>query len=313
MSYRHIENLYRNKDILLFKQCYALCKVHGTSAHICYIPEHIEKVDSKVGDDTFYEKKIPDKLTFFSGGAKHEQFVALFNQEDLLIKFRENAKEHPGVHITVYGEAYGGKLQGMSDTYGKDLKFIAFEVKINEDWLGVFQAEKMANKLGFEFVPYEIINTTEEEINAAMMKDSEVAIRRGTGIGRMREGVVLRPLVELIHPNGGRIICKHKRPEFSERKHTPKFSDPQDLKILKDAETVADEWVLMERLRHVFDAIGLTNPQMEDANKIIKGMIEDVYREAKGEIVESKEVRKAISKKTMELLKKYLNLNAITA
>jgi hypothetical protein len=250
---------------------------------------------------------VPDELIFFHGGANREQFIALFNQEELLAKFRANAAEHPGANITIYGEAYGGKLQGMSHTYGKDLVFIAFEVQINDDWLGHQQAERMATRFGFEFVPWEIIDTTEEAINAVMMKDSEVAVRRGMGTGHMREGVVLRPVVELIHPNGGRIICKHKRPEFAEREHTPKFADADQLKVLENANAIADEWVTMERLKHVLDAIGLTDPKMEDANKIIKGMNEDVTREAAGEIVESKEARKAIGKKAMQVFKKYLD------
>lgn len=29
MAYRHIENLYRNTEILLFKQCIAMEKIHG--------------------------------------------------------------------------------------------------------------------------------------------------------------------------------------------------------------------------------------------------------------------------------------------
>jgi hypothetical protein len=29
MGYRHIENLYKNKMILMFKECYAMEKIHG--------------------------------------------------------------------------------------------------------------------------------------------------------------------------------------------------------------------------------------------------------------------------------------------
>ena len=32
MGYLHIENLYKAQDILLFRECYALEKVHGTAA-----------------------------------------------------------------------------------------------------------------------------------------------------------------------------------------------------------------------------------------------------------------------------------------
>ena len=37
MGYAHIENLYKNQTILLFRRCWALEKVHGTSAHITYV------------------------------------------------------------------------------------------------------------------------------------------------------------------------------------------------------------------------------------------------------------------------------------
>ena len=289
MSYMSISNLYKNKDILLFKQCYALCKVHGTSAHVKY-------------------KSDEDKLVFFSGGAKHDQYVTLFNQDELLAKFRENAKEHSDVKcVTIYGEAYGGNMQGMSHTYGDKLQFIAFEAQADETWLSVPQAERLSVKLGFEFVPYKIIDTTEEAINAEMMADSEVAIRRGMGSGHMREGIVLRPLVELIHPNGGRIICKHKRPEFAERKSTPKFSDPNDLKILEDAKAIVEEWVTEMRLVHVLDAF--PNASMEDTGKIIKAMYEDVAREAEGEILMNDKVKKLLSQKTALLLKEFLKRN----
>ena len=126
------------------------------------------------------------------------------------------------------------------------------------------------------------------------------------GTGHMREGIVLRPLVELIHPNGGRIISKHKRPEFAERANTPSINDPEKQKVLEDAKAVAEEWINAVRLQHVLDAIGIADPQMEDAQKIIKGMIEDVYREAAGEIIESKDVSRAIGKQTMKELKSLL-------
>jgi hypothetical protein len=282
MGYRHIENLYRNKDIMLFKECLALEKIHGTSAHVKY--HHVE-----------------DKLSFFHGGSNRDQFIALFNQEELLAKFRENAKEHQA-DITIYGEAYGGKVQAMKDTYGPNLKFVAFEVQINDNWLDVLYAEKLAIMFGFEFAHYDRIPTTEEAINAAMNADSVQAVRNGMGTGHMREGVVLRPIVELVHPNGGRIICKHKRPEFAEREHTPSFADPEKLKVLEDAKQVADEWVTAMRLVHVLDKMpGFPDLNEKHMNLVIKAMVEDVEREAAGEIVSSKDVRKAIGKKTAKL------------
>jgi len=286
MGYMHISNLYKSNEILLFKQCYAMEKIHGTSAHVSYDPK-------------------TDTLTYFSGGAKHESFLGCFDHEALLEAFRKNAQEFSNTaKVTIYGEAYGGSMQGMGHTYGPNLKFIAFEVKIEDDWLDVPRAERFALKMGQEFVYYEIINTTEDEINAAMMADSVQAVRNGMGPGHPREGVVLRPLIELQHPNGGRIMCKHKRPEFAEREHTPKIADPEKQKALEDAQEIADEWVVPMRLQHVLDAF--PEVTMADTNKVIAAMIEDVEREAEGEIVPSKEVRKAIGKKTVKLLKDFL-------
>lgn len=42
---------------------------------------------------------------------------------------------------------------------------------------------------------------------------------------------------------------------------------------------------------------------MEHMSVILKNMVEDVMREGAGEIVDSKEVRKAISKKTSQMFK----------
>ena len=36
MGYMHIDNLYKNVTIMLFKEAYVLEKIHGTSAHITW-------------------------------------------------------------------------------------------------------------------------------------------------------------------------------------------------------------------------------------------------------------------------------------
>lgn len=292
MAYRHISNLYKDNTILLFKRCYALEKAHGTSSHLSYSAK-------------------TNQLNFFSGGAKYEQFLALFNQEELLTKFQANAAEHPNIdHITIFGEAYGGKLQGMSATYGPDLKFVAFEVCADGIWFDVPRAEGFVAKFDIEFVPYVEIETTEEAINAQRDADSVIAVRNGMGPGHMREGIVLRPITEFVHQgeNGGTIRSKHKRKEFEEREHVPKFNDPEKLKVLEESNAIADEWVTGQRLNHVLDKLypNEAQPEMEDAQKIIAAMINDIKREAKDEIVESKDLDRAIGKRTAKLLKQYL-------
>ena len=282
MGYLHIDNLYKNQTILMFKECYALEKIHGTSAHIKWSAEKKE-------------------LHYFSGGEDYNRFVGLFDSTILKEKFSEVFVTS---NVIVYGEAYGGKQQGMSGTYGKELKFVAFDVRIDDLWLDVPKAENVCEKLGIEFVSYYKVSTDLESLDDMRDKDSRQAIRNGIGPDKKREGVVLRPLIELTTNNGSRVIAKHKADEFKETK-TPRTCNPEDHKRLIDAQEIAEEWVTEMRLKHVLDKL----PQdigMESTKLVINSMTEDVYREAKGEIVEGKLVSTCIGRKTATMFKKIL-------
>ena len=75
----------------------------------------------------------------------------------------------------------------------------------------------------------------------------------------------------------------------------------EKLEILTKARDIASEWVTPMRLNHVLD--NFPNAGIEQTGDIIKAMIEDVEREAKGEIVISKESRKEISRLTAIMFK----------
>lgn len=279
MAYADIENLYKNADILLFKECYALEKIHGTSAHI---------------------KWSNGNLTYFSGGVKHEDFVKLFIDDVLRQGFETIGQNE----VTVYGEAYGGKCQGMSKTYGTGLQFVVFEVRIGDSWLVVPSAEEIAKRLSLEFMPYARIPATLDAIDAERDADSVIAIRRGMCGGHMREGVVLHPLIELRKSNGERIIAKHKRDEFRETK-TPRAVDPEKLAVLADAQAIANEWVTDMRLAHVMDSLG-GNVDVSRTGDVIKAMIADVEKESIGETEITKDARKAIGGKAAKMFKAWL-------
>jgi hypothetical protein len=257
-------------------------KIHGTSAHISWKIQH-------------------EPLHFFAGGESHEKFCGLFNIEELKNRLGEM---FPDADVTIYGEAYGGKQQGQSWRYGKDLKFICFDVQVGDVWLNVPNAEDVCTKLGLEFVSYRKITTDIETLTAERDSDSVQAVRNGMG-KHPREGVVLRPLVEMKLNNGERVICKYKPDENNETKTKREVSEEQ-LKVLADAKAIAEEWVTNLRLEHVLQKLPV-DIGMEGVPLIIKAMIEDVYREGKDEIVESKEATKAIGNKTVQLFKQKLN------
>src|SRR3990167_1308511 len=279
MAYLKIKNLYANKTILLFRQCHALEKCDGTSSYI-----HWDGKD----------------LCLFAGGSKHEHFVALFDQDALKAKFTELFGLDK---VTVYGEAYGGKLQGMSATYGKELRFVAFEAKVRDSWVTVPNAEDIAGRLGLEFVPYATIPTDLDAINAERDRDSEIAIRRGMGAGHLREGVVLRPLIEVVQNNGEREIAKHKRPECSERASNPKVTDPVEDKLWEDARSAAQEWVTAGRLSNVLSKLP-PDLDLKDTGTVCKAMIADILVESEGKVIDTQAVRKELGKETARLFKK---------
>ena len=275
MGYLHIDNLYKNQTILMFKECYALEKIHGTSAHIRW---------------------KDDVLTFFSGGAKYVNFIALFDHDDLIRRFQEIGVSD----ICIYGEAYGGKIQGMKDTYGDKLRFIVFDVKIGGMWLDVPKMDQITDTMGLKVVPWRMIDATIEEINSVRDQGSTVGYELGNE-GKKREGVVLRPLIECTLNNGKRIIAKHKRDDFRETK-APREISPEQLGVLTEAGEIADEWVTEMRLTHVLNSLG-GDVQIEQIPDVIRAMFADVEREAEGEIVMSKAARRAISKRTASMFK----------
>lgn len=285
MAYQHIDNLYKNQDILLFAECYALEKIHGTSAHISYCKGEVK---------------------FFAGGGNYDNFVALFDIDDLKKRFGEVTIG--GETVIVYGESYGGKQHGMSAVYGKEGKFVAFEVKIGDAWLNVPKAEQIVLGLGLEFVHYKRIPTNMLAIDKERDALSVQAERNGTG-EHPREGIVLRPIEEVIKNNGKRIIAKHKTDAYSEIK-TPRDVSPGKLHIIEEARAIADEWVTPMRLEHILSGNKL-ELSVENIGKAIPIMIADILREAEGEIVDSPDARKEIGRQTALLIKRRLKANLV--
>lgn len=278
MGYLHIDNLYKDQTILLFKECYAMEKIHGTSAHIGW--------------------KFETKQIHYFTGENHQVFVSMFDEAFLKAKFEEI---FPDQDVVIFGEHYGGKTQGMSNTYGKIAKFIGFDVKVGYVWLNVPNAHDVCQQFNIEFVPYAKILVDLETFNEHRDAPSVQAFRNGCGNDKKREGIVLRPLVEMRTNNGERVICKYKPDEEMETK-TKREVSPEQLKVLSDAKEIAEEWVTNKRLEHVLQRFP-ADVSMEAMGDIIKAMIEDVYREGRDEIVESKAVGKAIGGVTVKLFK----------
>ena len=291
----HIDNLEkpRAQRILDFKEVYVVEKIHGTSSNLSF------KIN-ELGEE---------ELRFFSGGMSHQLFINIFDQDALLANFRNLGVQA----ITIYGEAYGGSMQKMSHSYGKEAKFIAFDVKIVDHWLDFDKAHKLVtDDMNLEFVWFTKSSTDIEELIKWRNQECQQAIRNGMGHGHKSEGIVIRPLWECATNNGKRMLVKFKNADFQERKNPPSVEDmlkkEEKLKVLADARKIADEWVTEMRLTHVLDKI-VGEIDMTRTGEIIKAMQEDVLREAEGEIIVSKNTLGQIAATTAKMLKRRLNDN----
>lgn len=300
MGYLKIPNLYKDDRIFHFEECWALEKLHGTSTHVML----------RITND------IPD-IKYYSGGEKYENFKSLFMEGRIFTGIMTHFKGTKIQEVIFFGEGIGGKMQGMSATYGPELKFIVFDVKLNGRWLNVPEAEAVAEAAGLEFVDYVRISTKLADIDAERAKPSVQARRNGVTEPKEREGIVLRPIEEAYDQRGNRIITKHKNDSFKETK-TPRQVDPERLQILADAKKIADEWVTEMRMDHVLQQAASDNENVfyeggyrpldiTDTGVIVKMMIADVQREAKGEILESKEAMKEVGSAAARLFKKRLS------
>jgi len=295
MGYKKIPNLYRPEAqvILSRNEVWAMEKIHGTSAHIAF--------------------QIDSGLRLFPGGIKHSDFEKMIDTRIGLDVIDYNFRHHMENNVNeviIYGEAYGGKCQSMTNTYGP-LNFVAFEVKADNKWLTVPRAEEWARKLGFDFVHYEKGPATVEWLNAQRDASSVQAVKNGCG-DKVREGIVIRTIDDEVDKFGSRIIAKHKCEKFSETK-TPREVSPEQQKVWSDARETAEEWVVMERLRHVIDKLKAdgVDIRIQNTGRIIGAMIGDVRKESGAdgdhpEIKWSKPVQRAIGSKAAKLFKKWL-------
>lgn len=287
MGYAKISNLYKRPDFLdMFKKVWVTEKIHGTSAHIRF---------------------FQDDLHIFAGGSDHSAFSSLFDKEKLLDIYRNSTLV--GKETTLYGEAYGGKCQGMSSTYGKELRFIVFDVLVEDKWLYVLDAKQVAERFNQEFVWCKLVDNTLEELNKYRDQPSELAKLRGCGDDKPAEGIVVKPLYECYDKNGGRWYVKHKRADFCETSSKREtVVDPAKIVIMAKAEEIASEWVTPMRLTHVLDKLQPAAVGMEDTGRIIKAMQDDIRIESAGEIDWrlEKDINARIARNTSKLWKEYI-------
>ena len=124
----------------------------------------------------------------------------------LMDKFKELFQDTP---VCLYGEGYGAKIQKGGGNYRKDNGFVLFDIKIGHYWLKREDVEGIAARLGLEIAPI---------IGHGNLSDLVELVRTGFNSkwgDFPAEGIVARPVIELLARNGERVITKLKHKDFT--------------------------------------------------------------------------------------------------
>ena len=116
-------------------------------------------------------------------------------------------KEFNDRTVVLYGEGYGGSIQA-GQKYSIEPDFILFDIKIGRWWLQREDLVEIADKLGLTVVP---------TVGSGTLHDAITMVRAGlqSTFGDFEaEGIVARPITELMDRSGRRIITKIKSRDF---------------------------------------------------------------------------------------------------
>lgn len=108
----------------------------------------------------------------------------------------------------LYGEGYGAKIQSGGN-YRPDQDFVLFDVRVGQWWLRRDAVHEVADKFALDVVPV---------LGRGTLNDAIASTRGGFDSkwgAFVAEGIVARPVVELLDRSGDRIITKIKYRDFT--------------------------------------------------------------------------------------------------
>lgn len=193
-SKKLIEGKFRNETVEFLKDNQWICteKVDGTNIGIVW-DGHKVSYQGRT-ERAQIPAHLMNKLIEMFGGETNEE---LFEQ-----KFGE-------MPVVLFGEGYGAKIQ-KGGNYRPDVSFILFDVYLPELdlWLKRDALEDIAKTFGIDVVPIVGIGTLEEAVQFVKRKPKSTI-----GTADM-EGLVCKPLVDLLDRRGKRVIVKIKVRDF---------------------------------------------------------------------------------------------------
>lgn len=164
-------------------------KVDGTNVRIIW-DGHVVSFKGRTNKSQIPTYLLEKLEELFGGESKEELFEQTFGEREAIL----------------FGEGYGGKIQGGS-AYGP-VNFILFDVYVGGFWLQRPMVDQVAGVFGIKVVPAIMYGSLSDGVAfikthpKSMLKDGEM------------EGVVGRPMIQMFTRNGERIMVKIKCRDF---------------------------------------------------------------------------------------------------
>jgi len=206
-TYTSINNLRNFPHILEEGESVIITeKIHGTNSRVGIIEDdselievagshHCRKASVKIYADSFYWRpwEEPGVADLLNGSSKiHKQSV-------------------------LFGEMYGTKIQGgfFYDADMGTIGYRAFDLLLDGKFVDHADLMTVCESFGVSTVPI----LYEGPFNMAVVKELSVGKSAVPSTAHVREGVVVKPVVERTHPKIGRVILKYISDSFLVSRH----------------------------------------------------------------------------------------------
>lgn len=198
-DYTDIENLRNYPGILQDGELiYVSEKIHGASVKIGIIEGEV------MAGSHHIRRKRPeddDKIQY----SRYWYPYSLPSVRSLLESYGSKHKQ-----VILYGEVYGPGIQslGYGVTPGK-VGFRAFDIRIDGKYQDYVDFVASCTQFGIDMVPLLYVGLYSLEKVRELSRGSTTF-----GVGHIREGVVVRPLLERHDPKVGRVIMKYLNDDY---------------------------------------------------------------------------------------------------
>ena len=178
-------DVFEDGDNVMFTE-----KIHGTLCRISYINSKYYISSKGLGNSGFaFEDNVENV------------YLKAFNQyKDNFDKLTQIL----GDNFTVFAEIFGKEIQDME--YGGGFQFQIFDIHDGNNFIDAVKTVEIAKQINILHVPVLYKGGFSDELVTTYTKGNSVI----KGASHMREGIVIKPLVEKSQRGIGRVILKSK-------------------------------------------------------------------------------------------------------